>query len=612
MFYAGKDKIQLILSRPTIQRRQGDPMKTNNSPKGGKKPGALATNLLLGLVFLLVCFPTLMAWGAGSPFLPLAPTPPPLKIPVNAIGATLCVNPGGTGGCYSKIQDAIDAATSGTQINVAAGTYKETLTMKEGISIYGEGWDKTIIDGESNKIISLVYFPLNVSSSTILSGVKITQGGTGDVNTSSNGGGIYIDGSPKIENTWVNNCTGRYGGGVYISTYASPTLDNVPVWNCQALYGGGFYLVGGSNVTITGNVFDGTNGTVYTNTATNNGGGFYLSGDIKATISGLRIWGNSAFYGGGVYLASNTQKVQFSFNWLANNAASSQGGGIYVENSSQVEISSNIIDANTAQYYGGGIHFNRGTGLIFNNFITNNSLTGTTNYGGGLSLDQTSAGMVVKGNWFEGNSATHGGAVKLDGISSLVVDANTIIKNTADVGAALRIDSCGQLMVTNNIIAQNTTLIYGTVNIFASSVRILNNTIADNQGNGINFSMSEAVVVVNNNITGNSATGIERYASNTSSFTADYNNVHLNGTDYKDLSPGSHDLSLIPLYLATGDLRNWYHIQATSPIGTTGSTALAPVYDMDGDWRLSGGTVSMGADEIPGPVNRLFLPVILK
>jgi hypothetical protein len=31
-----------------------------------------------------------------------------------------------------------------------------------------------------------------------------------------------------------------------------------------------------------------------------------------------------------------------------------------------------------------------------------------------------------------------------------------------------------------------------------------------------------------------------------------------------------------------------------------------------GDWRFSGGIFSMGADELPGPVNRLFLPLIFK
>ena len=119
-------------------------------------------------------------------------------------------------------------------------------------------------------------------------------------------------------------------------------------------------------------------------------------------------------------------------------------------------------------------------------------------------------------------------------------------------------------------------------------------------------------MVANNNITGNTGRGIVRHGGTTSSYTADYNNVYNNGTNYDQLSAGSHDTSVNPHYVGSGNPWEWYHIQASSPIRNTGSNTWAPVYDLDGDWRLSGGTVSMGADEISGPVNRLFLPVILK
>src|ERR1019366_8510395 len=43
--------------------------------------------------------------------------------------ATLCVNPGGTGGCFAKIGDAVAAAAKNDTIQVAAGVYAEDVVI---------------------------------------------------------------------------------------------------------------------------------------------------------------------------------------------------------------------------------------------------------------------------------------------------------------------------------------------------------------------------------------------------------------------------------------------------------------------------------------------------
>ncbi len=64
----------------------------------------------------------------------------------NAAAKTLCVNPGGTKGCFSKINDAIAAAKAHDTINVAAGTYAENVVINKPLFLIGAGSATTFVD----------------------------------------------------------------------------------------------------------------------------------------------------------------------------------------------------------------------------------------------------------------------------------------------------------------------------------------------------------------------------------------------------------------------------------------------------------------------------------
>ncbi len=68
--------------------------------------------------------------------------------------ATICVNPGGTGGCLAKITDAVSAASPNDVIRVAEGTYKEYVIIGKPLSLLGADREKTVIDatGLSNGV----------------------------------------------------------------------------------------------------------------------------------------------------------------------------------------------------------------------------------------------------------------------------------------------------------------------------------------------------------------------------------------------------------------------------------------------------------------------------
>ena len=69
-----------------------------------------------------------------------------------AYGATICVNPGGTAGCRSSIQAAVDAAVADDVVDVASGTYAESITVspsRQRLTIQGAGAGLTIVDGSA-------------------------------------------------------------------------------------------------------------------------------------------------------------------------------------------------------------------------------------------------------------------------------------------------------------------------------------------------------------------------------------------------------------------------------------------------------------------------------
>jgi parallel beta-helix repeat protein len=473
-----------------------------------------------------------------------------------ASGWWRCVNPGGTNGCYTSIQAAINDSAYGDNINVWAGTYYEHITMRNGVSVYGAGWSQTVIDGNFSINQSTVYFPPGNDATTVLSGVRVSGGGSGNPNTSPNGGGILtILASPTIIDTFVYNNTGYWGGGVCVLG-GSPTFTNVPAWINKGVDGGGYHIRENAVVTITRDI-TGADGTVGINSASDSGGGIYIQ-NATVTLAGLSVSSNTAL---------------------------NRGGGIYWANS---------------------------TGSVQKNYLFGNYVTGTGSLGGGAFVTGSSNGVTLDHNSFESNSAVlAGGGLDLENGAVALVNANTIVTNTAEGGAGVSIYSAGVVTFTNNIVARNVTqATYPSgLNIYGTAARITNNTISDNSWLGIYFHTSNGIVIANNIISGNGM-GIYRAEGTTPSYTADYNDVYNNsGGNYYNVALGAHDLSVNPGFIGSGNMLAYYHLQTTSAVGKSGSLAYAPPFDIDGELRMNC-SISMGADQIS--CSHLYLPLIMR
>lgn len=112
------------------------------------------------------------------------------------------------GADFTKIQDAIDAASSGDIIFVYNGTYYENVDVNKTVMLLGESKESTIIDGNgTGSVVSVVANNIDIT------GVKI-QGSDNDTGDS----GVHLDSSTgsRISGNIITN--NSYGIHLYYSS----------------------------------------------------------------------------------------------------------------------------------------------------------------------------------------------------------------------------------------------------------------------------------------------------------------------------------------------------------------------------------------------------------
>ncbi|MCX6344450.1 MAG: right-handed parallel beta-helix repeat-containing protein [Armatimonadetes bacterium] len=367
-------------------------------------------------------------------------------------------------------------------------------------------------------------------------------------------GGFAGTETSKGERNWTTNLTildGNQSGSVVTIptiTTASTGIDGFTIRNGKTTtYGGGIYCSGGSPAI--------SNNTITSNTASSQGGGIYCSTGTPV-ISNNTIVSNS---GGGICCSGSSPAIS------NNTIASNSGGGIYCSSSSSPTVSNNTIVSNSSSY-GGGINCGDSSATISNNTITGNT---AITYGGGIYCV---AGMAtISGNKISGNTASsQGGGIY-----------------------------CSTGTICNNIITCNTASINGG-GIFCYSSRpvtISNNTITDNAANtnGGGIFTASSLPAISNNIVAFNSSGIYK---NTGTPTLRNNCVYGNtSSNYSGIPPGTGDISADPMFVDR--INGNYHLKAVSPCINAGwnSAPGLPLTDMDGQKRIQGLSVDIGADE---------------
>lgn len=291
--------------------------------------------------------------------------------------ATLCVNPGGTSGCFAKIGDAVAAAAKNDTIQVAAGTYAEDVVIGKPLSLVGAGWSSTIINakGLANGVYvdgldhpgltNVVVFGFTVKNANF-EGILVT-----------NASNVTIASNRIVANDQSIDLVDGTCPGI-------PIFETLEGFDC----GEGIHLLGVHHSTVSGNV------------VTNNAGGILISDDTGPThhnvITRNVVTNNPDDCG--ITLASHPP---------ATNPVSGKPLGVYNNT-----ISENVSSKNGLAVGGAGA----GVGIFdsvpgaanYGNVVTHNRLT--DNGLPGVAMHSHAPGQNLNDNVIVGNVISGNGA----------------------------------------------------------------------------------------------------------------------------------------------------------------------------------------------------------
>ncbi len=298
------------------------------------------------------------------------------------------------------------------------------------------------------------------------------------------------------------------------------------------------------------------------------GAGSVLDG--FTVTNGLGGGGYPNYRGGGIN-CTNSSSPTITNNILAGNSSPTAGGGIACTDYSDAVITNNTITGNSSDD-GGGIYGSECFMTIVNNTITGNSAAG---FGGGIYGYY--AGAIVRNNVIKDNSASYkgGGMAVLEATHTPYpiweICNNTIADNSAvNAGGGISIQCSFPPPghnITNNTITGNTAGLGGAMALYLSAYPVVTNSI----------------------LWGNSAPEI--YVDSGGG------NPTVSFSDIDGGWPGAGNIDEDPLFAESAN--DDFHLTWNSACRDAGdNSVVTEPCDFEGDPRIAGGVVDMGADEL--------------
>lgn len=338
----------------------------------------------------------------------------------------------------------------------------------------------------------------------------------------------------------------------------------------------------------------------------------FFSNEIQTSVlRGFTLTHGSSVAGGGVHCSGASPRVEQCI--VRGNTATNDGGGIFIWGGAPVFADCVIIN-NTSTLGGGGIACVAGsTATVLRCTFAGN----TSNYGGGINSNGASpvfidcicegntanndgGGVLIFGGNpvlrrcdIRGNTADYGGGVSITSPTPVVLDRCSLVLNQGLVSGGAISAFSAIVVVTDCVIAGNTCNYYGAgLSCTGSSISVAHCTIHGNvsnlQGGGVHVYVGPDPTVVNSILWAN----LPDQASGQPGAT-----VQITRSDVQGGYAGAGNINADPMLALPAAFD--FHLLAASPCRNTGSNAAAAgiATDFEGNPRILGATVDMGADE---------------
>lgn len=356
-----------------------------------------------------------------------------------------------------SLSRAMELSASGGKILIGEGTFPVAggvLTLDASVKLVGLGPDKTVIAGDpaapgpllvcENELaeVSGITFSGGSASDGFAGGLRLSAGlvtncvfdSCASTAKDALGGGVYMEGSGRLLDCTVTNCTSAGVAGGVVLRGGTVSFCRL-VANRAATQAGGIQI-GGMGTIVCNHCFIAGN-----STTTGGGGGVYLSGEL--TLSDCQITNNVAVKGdgGGVSMSNGASLLRCD---ISGNRASAGGGGIYA---AVCQTATDCRIAGNTAGEGGGVYVpssDKGSLSMTRCRVVGN--TATISYGGGLYY---SSGMMLNCLVAENLGNTGGGIFVQGGTFRNC----TIAGNRGSSGAGVRMYSSGTFQ--NSIVAGN-------------------------------------------------------------------------------------------------------------------------------------------------------------